>query len=171
MLPIYLGLLDLQEDKEIFTTIYTLYKQPMMKVAMEVLKDRDLAEDAVQEAFLDIIHHFERIRGFDERHRRGYVLLVSRSKAVDICRKRKHDVYIEDQTESLPNYELEETGATILEGLVEPYREVLFWVGFKYTPAEIAEILGENQWTIYKRIERGKEVLKRKLNAEGNYEH
>lgn len=35
MLPIYLGLLDLQEDKEIFTTIYTLYKQPMMKVAME----------------------------------------------------------------------------------------------------------------------------------------
>ncbi len=68
MLPIYLGLLDLQEDKEIFTTIYTLYKQPMMKVAMEVLKDRDLAEDAVQEAFLDIIHRFERIRGFDERH-------------------------------------------------------------------------------------------------------
>ena len=53
MLPIYLGLLDLQEDKEIFTTIYTLYKQPMMKVAMEVLKDRDLAEDAVQEAFLE----------------------------------------------------------------------------------------------------------------------
>lgn len=171
MLPIYLGLLDLQEEKEIFTTIYTLYKQSMIKVAMEVLKDRDLAEDAVQEAFLDIIHHFERIRGFDERHRRGYVLLVSRSKAVDICRKRKHDVYIEDQTESLLNYELDETGANILEDLAEPYREVLLWVGFKYTPAEIAEMLGENQWTIYKRIERGKEILRRKLNAEGKYEH
>ena len=170
MLPIYLGLLDLQEDKELFTMIYTTYKQPMMQAAMKVIGDRDLAEDAVQEAFLDIVRHFEKVQKYDERHLRGYVLLVSHSKAVNICRKREHDVYIEDYPDTFSNDdELNwgEPAETILDGIPEPYREVLLWTGLKYTPEEIAEQLGENKWTIYKRLERGKKILQRKLNTEG----
>ena len=154
MLPIYLGLLDLQEDKELFTMIYTRYKQPMMQEAMRILKDRSLAEDAVQEAFLDIVRHFDKVRTYDERHLRGHVILVSHSKAVDICRKREHDVYIAvDPNSSLDDEQnLEDPVETVLDDIPEPYREVLFWTGLKYTPAEIAEQLGENQWTIYKRL-------------------
>lgn len=167
MLPIYLGLLDLQEDKELFTMMYTRYKQPMMKTAMEILQDHHLAQDAVQEAFFDIVKHFDKVRKLDENHRRGYVILVSRSKAIDICRKRKHDVYIEDYEGPFLTYELENLGENILEEISDPYREVLLWYGMRYTPAEIADILGENQWTIYKRLKRGKEILQRKLNMEG----
>ena len=170
MLPIYLGLLDLQEDKELFTMIYTNYKQPMMKVAMKVLGDYGLAEDAVQEAFLDMVHHFEKVRGYDERHLRGHVLLVTHNKAVNICRKRKHDVYIEDHPDTFPNTDALNWGdpaESVLDGIPEPYREVLLWTGLKYTPEEIAEQLGENKWTIYKRLERGRKILQRKLNTEG----
>jgi len=171
MLPIFLGLLDLEEDKEIFTHIYTLYEQPMLKAAMEILKDRDLAQDAVQEAFLDIIRHFKKVRGLDQRHLRGYVLVVSRNRAIDICRKRKDVVYIDESIESLPITEQEDSGDSILEGIPEPYRSVLLLTGLQYTPDEIAEILGENKWTIYKRRKQGKELLRKLLNMEGNHEY
>ena len=89
MLPAYLGLLDVQEDKILFSWLYKMYEQPMMQAAMEILDDQGLAQDALQEAFLDIIRHFEKIRGLDERHQRGYIILVSRNKARNIYRKRK----------------------------------------------------------------------------------
>lgn len=167
MLPILLGLLDVQEDKDQFTRIYEMYQQPMMKAAMEILGEQSLAQDALQEAFLDIIQHFDKVRDLDRRHQRGYVILVSRNKARDICRKRKEALSIEEGVEEMPPVEPGDSAELILEGIPEPYRETLLLAGFQYSPAEIAEILGESQWAIYKRLERGKDILRKKLAEEG----
>ena len=51
MLPAYLGLLDVREDKVLFSWLYKMYEQPMMQAAMEILDDQALAQDALQEAF------------------------------------------------------------------------------------------------------------------------
>ena len=59
----------------------------------------------------------------------------------------------------------------ILEEIPETYQETLLLTGMEYTPAEIAEILGEKIGTIYKRLERGREILRKKLREEGYNEY
>lgn len=75
-----IGLLDSWEKRVTFVQLYRAYRQPMMKAAMEILEDPHLAQDAVQEAFLNIVKHVDKIQGLDERHQRGYMLLEQSSK-------------------------------------------------------------------------------------------
>lgn len=49
---IYLMMIDAEEDKQKFAILYETYRHLMMKVALNVLKDTFLAEDAVHEAFI-----------------------------------------------------------------------------------------------------------------------
>lgn len=171
MLPAYLGLLDVREDKVLFSWLYKMYEQPMMQAAMEILDDQGLAQDALQEAFLDIIRHFEKIRGLDERHQRGYIILVSRNKARNIYRKREGVVFVKDTPLTWSTENSEASVCSILEEIPETYQETLLLTGMEYTPAEIAEILGEKIGTIYKRLERGREILRKKLREEGYNEY
>ena len=46
---IYLMMIDAEEDKQKFAILYETYRHLMMKVALNVLKDTFLAEDAVHE--------------------------------------------------------------------------------------------------------------------------
>lgn len=47
-------MIDAEEDKQKFVILYETYRHLMMKVALNVLKDTFLAEDAVHEAFIKI---------------------------------------------------------------------------------------------------------------------
>ncbi len=51
MLPIYLALLETEEEKQKFGLIYEKYRKLMHWVAKGILNDDRLAEDAVHEAF------------------------------------------------------------------------------------------------------------------------
>ena len=166
-----MGVLGSWNERIVFIQLYKAYRQPMMKAAMEILGDLHLAQDAVQEAFLNVMKHVDKIQKLDERHRRGYMLLASRNRARDICRRRKNLVYLEDVQPLLLEQPRESAGLPVLEKIPEPYREALALTGMQYTPAEIAEITGENIWTIYKRIQRGKELLQKKLHEEGRNEY
>ena len=55
MLAFYLNLIDNEEDKSKFQMIYDLYFNSMMYTAYDIMQDQYLAEDAVQEAFLQDI--------------------------------------------------------------------------------------------------------------------
>ena len=51
---IHLMMIDAEEDKQKFVILYETYRHLMMKVALNVLKDTFLAEDAVHEAFIKL---------------------------------------------------------------------------------------------------------------------
>ena len=61
MLAVLLAALESDEDKQKFTEIYELYHVQMEQTAIRILKDQHDAEDAVQNAFMQIIRHFEKI--------------------------------------------------------------------------------------------------------------
>ena len=58
---IYLMMIDAEEDKPKFAILYETYRHLMMKVALNVLKDTFLAEDAVHESFIKIAKNMEKI--------------------------------------------------------------------------------------------------------------
>ena len=49
---IFLMMIDTPEEKRKFVVLYEKYRHLMMKVAMDILKDPYVAEDAVHNAFL-----------------------------------------------------------------------------------------------------------------------
>ena len=51
-----------QQSAREMEELYRQYRAPMFRVAMSILRDEGLAEDAVQQAFLKIFQNFEKIR-------------------------------------------------------------------------------------------------------------
>ena len=69
MLMFYLSLLEGDDNKALFTAFYTRYRARLYAVALNILKDPALAEDAVHEAFLRVIGHFETFLKIFEKER------------------------------------------------------------------------------------------------------
>ena len=55
---IYLQMLDTPEEKSKFETLYYTHRRTMLHIAMQILKDHQLAENAVQEAFIRLAKNF-----------------------------------------------------------------------------------------------------------------
>lgn len=55
MLTVYLSVLDTDEEKSKMEELYNTYKGLMLHIAFDILKDYDLANDALHNAFLKIM--------------------------------------------------------------------------------------------------------------------
>jgi len=73
----------------IFGEIYDKYRRDAVQVALNVLKDPHLAEDACQMAFIYIAQHLEQATNNPEKTH-NYVVKVTHHFAIDVHRKRKH---------------------------------------------------------------------------------
>ena len=84
----YLSILDTQDEKEKFTEVYEQYQHFCWYVANQMLGDDHLAEDAVQETFLALTRHMDKIEDVHSDRARNFLATIVRSKAVDILRKK-----------------------------------------------------------------------------------
>jgi len=57
MICYYLALLETEKERQIFADIYERYKYDCLHVAMSICGDNILAEDAVHNAFMEIIEY------------------------------------------------------------------------------------------------------------------
>ena len=100
---IYLMMIDAEEDKQKFAILYETYRHLMMKVALNVLKDTFLAEDAVHEAFIKIAKNMEKIGEIDATVTKRYLLTITKNATIDIYRKRNHqfqrEIYVDELEE------------------------------------------------------------------------
>jgi RNA polymerase sigma-70 factor, ECF subfamily len=162
------GLADLR-------SLYQACSGRVLGVALHLLRDRDEAEDILQETFLEIWRRPER---YDPTRgtREAWVVLIARSRALDRLRARGNALRLveraaDDPTpEPLVPFELlegQERGSRVaraLSTLPAPQREAIelaFFAGL--TQAEIAARLGEPLGTIKTRIRLGMEKLASEL--------
>lgn len=61
MLALFLAALESNEDKQVFIKIYEQHLPLMERTATRILKEQSDSEDAVQNAFVQIIRHFDKI--------------------------------------------------------------------------------------------------------------
>lgn len=78
-------------DRSAFERIYSLYSQPLMSFAMRMVRDRMLAEEVLQDAFLRIWKH---AKSYDLRLSRpfSWAVLITRRLCLDRLRRRKPPV-------------------------------------------------------------------------------
>ncbi len=173
--------------EEIANKLRLLYKEhrdAMYMDAKSILKEHELAEDAVQQAFLKIIDKFEKLPNDGFEITRRFLRIVAKNVAIDMYNSRKRNgaklEYIDEiqneenqyYTTKTPCDELVEKERKnhihdIIEKLPEKYKDVLILDKvYGYSQKEIAEILNISYDAVKKRTERAKKMLKERLGKE-----
>lgn len=178
---IFLSMIETEEDQDKFIKIYESYSHFMWYVANEILWDSYMAEDAVQEAFLSLTRHLDKIQVIDSKKTKKFLMTIVKSKAIDLIRKKKGDVVEDIKLISLK----EAKGEDLLQRYIErESKEVLlsaiakldtiYRVVFEYkylyefSDSEIADLLGITKKTVNVRIFRARKKLQEILAKEEN---
>ena len=155
-----------------FEKLYMKYRNVMFSVAFRILQNEQDAEDAVQNAFIYVFQHSEKIKSIKSSKTKGFLIIISESKAIDIYRSRISRREVTDDEllekhiarESLSPSEL----ASYIVKLPKRCREVIilhFYYGFSIT--EIAKMQGATYEGTRKLLSRTKKKL-RKMIEEDN---
>lgn len=179
---LFLALLDSPEEQEKFTEVYEQYRHFMWYVANQKLQDAHLAEDAVQEAFLALTRHLDKVEEVHSPRTKKFLATIVRSKAADILRKTKPE-------EELKEYAAVESGGDVLEQYLikenyhdliscvlelEDHYRVIFEYKYMYEmgDAEIGDILGISAKNVNVRYFRARKKLQKMIQKEGSrFEH
>ncbi|MCK6470947.1 MAG: RNA polymerase sigma factor [Planctomycetes bacterium] len=167
-----------RRDRAAFTEIYARYQHQAMGLLYHILRSRDRAEDAMQEAFLRIWHSAHTLR--DETNVRGWILrIVARegARCYAAARERKSLQLVDfdrtpgddlDQAEQAQDAELIAALERHLEKLDSAQRTVLaLHFGGGLSQREIGEILSLTQQGVGHRINEALETLRLRLRQAG----
>lgn len=179
MIMIYLSMIDIEEDKSKFIKIYDKYKNLMFYLAREILKDNHLAEDALQEAFIRIAKNLHKINDIYSHETKGFVVIIVKHVSITMLKKKnKKTISFEDMSEvlSTENYLTDdyldkinyETIVNEIRNLPEIYKTVIYLdLVFELGNKEISQTIGISIDAAKKRKERGRKILRQRLEKEG----
>ena len=174
---IYLQMLDTPEERAKFETLYYAHRRTMLHIAMQILKDYQLAEDAVQEAFLRLVKNFSKIGQINCPRTRLFTVIIVRNISLTMLAERKKETVLESPDAVIPiEYDLEEdvleriAYEEVLNAIRELpvlYRDVLYLQCVEeYKLTEISKLLGIEAETVKKRAQRGRKKLLEQLTKE-----
>lgn len=177
MLPVYLALIDEQDDRDKFEYLYNKFNLYMLNEAKKILNNTYDAEDIVHDTFVDIAKNIKLIRTENDSETLSYLLCATRGHAYNFINRKRlnyvpiHSVeghiYEEDwlKTESNINYE---TILEVIRSMEDAYSDVLYlYYCMGLNCKEIGLILNRKHATIRKQLSRGKTMLISKLKEEG----
>lgn len=175
MLAFYLNMLETQEDKDKFEYLYTKYAALLKHVAYEKLHDSHLAEDAVHNAFLNIIKSFCTIEEVDSHKTKRFLVVVTENAAVDILRKQNRlpqvdyeevEPFLSVTPDMLDRVSAQELAQKIA-AMPDIYRTVLeLRVYHGLNDKQIAATLDISGAAVRKRLERARADLAAALQSE-----
>jgi RNA polymerase sigma-70 factor (ECF subfamily) len=163
----------LDGDRKAYEEIYRLYSKAMFNVALRLVKDRDDAEDVLQESFVSA---FGNLTSFHATASFGaWLKRIVINKSINLLKKRRMEPLSEDT--DMEDTSCEFTGEEIdslsvsrvkraLMELPEGYRTVLsLYLMEGYDHQEIGEILGISTGTSKSQFNRAKKRLRESLST------
>ncbi|WP_290099515.1 sigma-70 family RNA polymerase sigma factor [uncultured Bacteroides sp.] len=171
MLAFFLTMLESDEERQRFVLIYEQYHKRMERVALRILEKQHDAEDAVQNAFLQVIHHFEKISTIPCEELPFWLISIVKNEALMILRKSRNIVPLEDWDgfeKSISDTSEYMALVELFRQLPETYRAVLeMKILIGYTDKEIASRLGISETAVSSRASRGRSLLRKLVEGEG----
>ncbi|MEY8259263.1 RNA polymerase sigma factor [Oscillospiraceae bacterium 50-60] len=171
MLICYLQMLDTPEEKIRFEQIYQKYRGLMYHVADTILHNRQDAEDAVHNAFLQIIKHFKKFQNTSIDDLTPQIVVVAKNEAISLRRKKKDEAPLEEgenliaESETVTDYHALVDSFTRLPQIYRAVMEMKLLLG--YSDGEIAARLGLTKTAVSSRINRGRLLLRDIVEQEG----
>lgn len=156
--------------------VFRLHREALIRVASRITRDREAAEDVVQEVCLSALNHKEKIEG--SASVRAYLFRMVVNKSIDFFRYKarwrrlfsfleKTEVVAFEATDSLVEDNRLRIKALVNE-LPSKLRLPLLLAEYEELPyREIAEILNVPEATVKTRIFRAREKLRSMAEAKG----
>lgn len=173
MLALYLSMLETPEDQRRFTRFYEAWERRLYAVALHILGNPTQAEDAVSQTWLHLLRRWERFSALEWEEAGGYAVTVVKNAAVDLLRKERQSIPFPEEwdvparAEGREEYEFL---VALIRTLPEGYRRILeLKCVEEETNREIARRCGLNESTVATRIQRGRAMLRQRLEQEGYY--
>ena len=88
MLIYLLTLIDNEGDRQTFTAIYQEYHVQMEKVALRILSEHNDAEDAVQNAWIQVIKHFHKVSEIPCEELLFWLISITKNEALKEAKNR-----------------------------------------------------------------------------------
>ncbi|AFM01232.1 MULTISPECIES: RNA polymerase sigma factor [Desulfitobacterium] len=165
--------------------LYRDHASAMYKVAYRILKDEHLAEDAVQEAFINIARNLDKTMGTECNKPRALCVIIVRNSAINIYRRRKkqYSVAAEEIEEHIsePGPSVEDiilgneafTRVTeLIKELPPAYADILsLKLYYHYNDEEIARVLNITHGSVRTRLHRARKSLLKLLSQEQEGRH
>ena len=179
MLGLYLEALENSSDEELFTQVYERCKRLVYHTAYKVVQDSYLAEDVLQEVFLQLAKNFTRVYRDDAHKMAAYLAICATSRAIDLLRAQQETVGEEDTAldtvadnaplpeDAVIDAESAAQLTALLEKLAPIYKAPLQLKALGYTNSEIASALCLTESTVRQRLVRGRKILWKELH-DGN---
>ena len=172
-----------QVDKDALEALYIRYQTPVYSLAMYMLKQPALAEEATQDIFLNIwlkASSFNSERG----QPKSWIMSVAHHKIVDVIRSRRRTIVSTDPADYETLAQLPAGGASTeaqveqtldrerimraLETIPESQREVIMLAYFEgYSQSGMAEKLDQPLGTIKTRVRLAMQKLRTALENDG----
>lgn len=149
-----------------------LYYSDIFRYCLWHTKDRQTAEDAVQETFLKVIGHLDYI--VQSCSRKAYIYKIASNVCIDMWRKKSAEELPDETSYFDRGYEEAEADTDFLQLIKELPEEqrkiVILRFGQDLTMREIAEILDLPLRTVQSRLRSSLKKMKKKYKEGGRIE-
>lgn len=173
MLAFYLSLLETDEDRALFEFYFHQHEQSVLKIVMKLLRNQAMAEDAVQNGWVNLIKNFEKFVQLSMQERDGYIVSIMKNAARDVLRQETRFVGLEDWNEPIRfepvSAELEQEALIqLIRQLPDPYCSLLERSAvLNMSNREIAKQEHVSEATISRRLDRARAMLRAHMKKEG----
>ncbi len=166
---IFLAVLDTDDDRSVFEQWYLQYRQTMYAVAYGILHNREDAEDAVHQAFVNLAEHYEKAAAIPRDELKAYIIIVTRNTAISFYRSNRQDAErftaLEDDIKAVEIDFFEQADydqlVDAISALPTKYKDILYLRYLReFSPQEVAGMLGISADSVRKRTERAKKMLR-----------
>ena len=175
MLAACMALIDEPSDKELFKRIFRQNKKLMYKVAFSILKNRTLAEEALQESLIAIAYNIKKFNDPNSDRTAALITIIARNKAISLQRREHKErggettINIDEEIEIIDLDEMtirENFDAVIsaIKSLNTIYSDVMMLkYVYGYDVKTISGIFDVPEKTIESRLYRGRKQFAEKM--------
>ncbi|HEX2927483.1 MAG TPA: RNA polymerase sigma factor [Ruminiclostridium sp.] len=154
-------------DKNALEELWTAMKDGLYSFILSYIRDKQLAEDALQETFIAIYKSAGKFK--KGTNARAWIFTIARYSAISLLRKQKEEVYELDETADISDgsdferrTEQKDELDRLLDSLDEASRRILLMHAVNdLKHIEIAKILSLPVGTVYRKYSQGIKKLNR----------
>ena len=174
MIGLFLNLLDTQGEKDKFIELYDTYCELLYWIAIKKTKCVEDAEECVQETFLYVAKHFNKIGEINSKKTKIYLSTIITGFSIDVYNvsQQAQTVDIENDIELsdliyYENFDRIEL-LTAVNDILDEESKVFFHLKYlyNYKSKEIAEIYNVKDSYVRKKLEYARKKLRKALNKE-----